>query len=297
MATLTGADLQAIRDIYAKGTNHRGPHQGQGDLQTACWNWALTGIVDQATMVRPEALCDFVSRDSLNRELTRQRVQNLGAFHTDARNADLNAAEIAWFGNGANLLAINAVKNTWNQSNGGASAILAASKGIAKLAIEANGLVVVDRPTDYKIAVYYYSHVTQPNFQHWWIDVEGVWFELFPGLHDIQIQRDAQHLGGNKIDFSLYVADLHQSQVDRMQQSLQGYDGGWWDDSSTKRCTNCDVAFSFTKRKHHCRGCGRIFCGDCTNHTKVIARVIQRPGSHTAEQGRVRVCDNCNANL
>ncbi|MFL6678141.1 MAG: FYVE zinc finger domain-containing protein [Burkholderiaceae bacterium] len=296
MATLSADDIKAIRDIQAKGTVHHGTHFGQGDLQTACWNWALTGIVDQTNMVKPEVFCDYVSRDSLNAELHRQRCEQLGPYHTDARNAELNGVETAWFGNAANLLAIDAVKNAWNQSSKNAAAIMAASKGIARLSIGANGLTVVDHATDYRICVYYYDHVTQPNFQHWWIEVAGVWFELFPGLHDIQIMRDAQHLGGNKKDFFLHVVDLHQSQVTRIQQALAGYDGGWWHDDSTKVCTTCSVKFSLTTRKHHCRRCGKIFCSGCSSHTKIIGRVISRPESPVAEQGRVRVCDACFAN-
>jgi hypothetical protein len=289
MATVPAAELAIIRTIYANRTVLSGPHKG--DLQTACWNWALTGIVDQLTMVRPECLCDFVGRDTLNEEAARDGFQSQGPFYTTARNADLNAAEIAWFGNGANLIAITAVKNAWNQSDRQAPAILAASTAIARLAIEANGLTASNHATDYKICVYYYSHVTQPNFQHWWVEIAGVWFELFPGLHDIQIARDAQHLGGNKVDFSLYVVDLHQAHVDRIVKSLLSY--GWENDAAAANCTNCQVPFSFTKRRHHCRRCGHIFCSACSDHTRTLPRVIQRPGSSTLEHGRVRVCTAC----
>lgn len=40
----------------------------------------------------------------------------------------------------------------------------------------------------------------------------------------------------------------------------------WVDDSLVHNCQKCDVEFSFFRRKHHCRNCGRIFCGDCSNH-------------------------------
>lgn len=294
MATLTSGDLKIIRDIYAKKTVHRGVDGGADN--TACWNWALSGIVDQLTMVRPEKLCDFVSRDSLNEESRRSGYETLPVFHVDGRNGDLNAQEIAWFGDANNLQSITAAKVAWMNSRRRSGDVLAASKAIAKLAINANGLNVVDHATSYKICVYYYDYVTQPNFQHWWIEVEGVWFELFPGLLDIQIARDAQKLGGNKVNFSHYVVALHQSQVDRIHNALQGYDGQWWSDHSAKECSGCQIQFAFTTRRHHCRGCGEVFCDGCTSQRKVLAHVIRRPGSSTVEQGMVRVCDDCFAN-
>lgn len=37
----------------------------------------------------------------------------------------------------------------------------------------------------------------------------------------------------------------------------------WVDDSMVDACQSCNVRFSFYKRKHHCRMCGRIFCYAC----------------------------------
>ena len=34
----------------------------------------------------------------------------------------------------------------------------------------------------------------------------------------------------------------------------------WLRDEAVDRCMNCNVDFTFTERKHHCRDCGKIFC-------------------------------------
>nr|XP_003408163.1 zinc finger FYVE domain-containing protein 16 [Loxodonta africana]XP_010586547.1 zinc finger FYVE domain-containing protein 16 [Loxodonta africana] len=39
----------------------------------------------------------------------------------------------------------------------------------------------------------------------------------------------------------------------------------WVPDSEAPNCMNCQVRFTFTKRRHHCRACGKVFCGVCCN--------------------------------
>ncbi|ERE81688.1 zinc finger FYVE domain-containing protein 16 [Cricetulus griseus] len=39
----------------------------------------------------------------------------------------------------------------------------------------------------------------------------------------------------------------------------------WVPDSEAPNCMNCQVKFTFTKRRHHCRACGKVFCGVCCN--------------------------------
>uniref|UniRef100_A0A7M4E085 Zinc finger FYVE domain-containing protein n=1 Tax=Crocodylus porosus TaxID=8502 RepID=A0A7M4E085_CROPO len=39
----------------------------------------------------------------------------------------------------------------------------------------------------------------------------------------------------------------------------------WVPDSEAPNCMNCQVKFTFTKRRHHCRACGKVYCGVCCN--------------------------------
>lgn len=60
-----------------------------------------------------------------------------------------------------------------------------------------------------------------------------------------------------------------------------------WSDG--KVCHRCRVEFSLTQRKHHCRNCGQIFCGQCSNKTSTLPRY--------GIEKEVRVCDGCFAEI
>ena len=37
----------------------------------------------------------------------------------------------------------------------------------------------------------------------------------------------------------------------------------WVPDAAAPACTKCQQRFTFTRRRHHCRGCGNVFCAEC----------------------------------
>ncbi|XP_049460380.1 zinc finger FYVE domain-containing protein 16 [Epinephelus fuscoguttatus] len=39
----------------------------------------------------------------------------------------------------------------------------------------------------------------------------------------------------------------------------------WVPDSEAPNCMNCYQRFTFTKRRHHCRACGKVYCAGCCN--------------------------------
>ncbi|XP_068623330.1 myotubularin-related protein 3 isoform X2 [Battus philenor] len=57
----------------------------------------------------------------------------------------------------------------------------------------------------------------------------------------------------------------------------------WLPDSAAPRCQHCRNHFWLARRRHHCRQCGGIFCGSCSE---------MRPWG---ECGAVRVCRRCRA--
>ncbi|SCU78840.1 LAMI_0A06216g1_1 [Lachancea mirantina] len=58
----------------------------------------------------------------------------------------------------------------------------------------------------------------------------------------------------------------------------------WMKDESAKECFSCAKAFNTFRRKHHCRICGQIFCGNCTSLVD---------GARFNHEGKMRVCKNC----
>jgi FYVE zinc finger len=62
--------------------------------------------------------------------------------------------------------------------------------------------------------------------------------------------------------------------------SMRG--ASWVVDAS--HCQTCASQFSFINRKHHCRRCGGIFCGNCTSQRMVLRGQGDAP---------VRICDPC----
>uniref|UniRef100_H3D7Q3 FYVE-type domain-containing protein n=1 Tax=Tetraodon nigroviridis TaxID=99883 RepID=H3D7Q3_TETNG len=39
----------------------------------------------------------------------------------------------------------------------------------------------------------------------------------------------------------------------------------WVPDSEAPNCMNCSQRFTFTRRRHHCRACGKVYCAVCCN--------------------------------
>eukprot|EP00762_Andalucia_godoyi_P004689 ANDGO_03619.mRNA.1 Lateral signaling target protein 2 len=59
----------------------------------------------------------------------------------------------------------------------------------------------------------------------------------------------------------------------------------WVPDKEVSGCAQCGRPFTVTRRKHHCRMCGLVFCGGCSAH-----RIKMQ-----SAPGMVRVCDLCYA--
>ncbi|ELR18433.1 FYVE zinc finger domain containing protein [Acanthamoeba castellanii str. Neff] len=63
----------------------------------------------------------------------------------------------------------------------------------------------------------------------------------------------------------------------------------WVLDVMVPECVGCHAQFTLIKRRHHCRNCGKVFCGKCTS----LSCSIEELG-YTEP---VRVCEPCFAAL
>uniref|UniRef100_A0A671VG09 Zinc finger FYVE-type containing 9 n=1 Tax=Sparus aurata TaxID=8175 RepID=A0A671VG09_SPAAU len=62
----------------------------------------------------------------------------------------------------------------------------------------------------------------------------------------------------------------------------------WVPDSQAPVCMKCDVKFTFTKRRHHCRACGKVFCATCCS---LKCRLMYM------DRKEARVCVTCHSAL
>ena len=61
----------------------------------------------------------------------------------------------------------------------------------------------------------------------------------------------------------------------------------WEHNQVATNCRSCKANFTATKRKHHCRNCGQIYCDKCSKQ-KAKTQTSKKP---------VRVCDPCYSDL
>ncbi|KAJ5692681.1 hypothetical protein N7462_002104 [Penicillium macrosclerotiorum] len=80
----------------------------------------------------------------------------------------------------------------------------------------------------------------------------------------------------------------------------------WQDDASVARCPFCQQDFSgYSFRRHHCRTCGQVVCGDINTGCSNEVELSISPVSKTSEKSAaghpinvdVRICKDCRATL
>jgi FYVE zinc finger/WW domain len=63
------------------------------------------------------------------------------------------------------------------------------------------------------------------------------------------------------------------------------------EDALRPNCSHCEEAFTMSKRRHHCRLCGDVFCDPCSSHR------VNLPLEGPEFEKPVRVCDFCNQDI
>jgi hypothetical protein len=69
----------------------------------------------------------------------------------------------------------------------------------------------------------------------------------------------------------------------------------WKADKEVEACenSNCKKAFTFYRRKHHCRRCGGIFCDACTTRRITLRNPLTENGRVVGTVADCRVCADC----
>jgi hypothetical protein len=57
----------------------------------------------------------------------------------------------------------------------------------------------------------------------------------------------------------------------------------WIDDDSVDECYHCHVQFNWYTRRHHCRGCGRVFCYQCSKYCIYSSQIDKTGIIHPAK--------------
>ncbi|XP_061175010.1 RUN and FYVE domain-containing protein 2-like isoform X2 [Saccostrea echinata] len=93
-------------------------------------------------------------------------------------------------------------------------------------------------------------------------------------------ERTLAELGSHLSASKLRMEDMREA-----QQAVK--EAQWISDKEATNCKGCTKEFSISRRRHHCRNCGEIFCNECSDN--------KMPLPSSAKP--VRVCDNCHTLL
>ncbi|XP_070793356.1 RUN and FYVE domain-containing protein 1 isoform X2 [Pituophis catenifer annectens] len=83
----------------------------------------------------------------------------------------------------------------------------------------------------------------------------------------------------------LSQSKLKMEDIKEVNKALKGH--AWLKDDEATNCKQCEKEFSISRRKHHCRNCGHIFCNTCSGNELALPS-YPKP---------VRVCDTCHTLL
>lgn len=84
---------------------------------------------------------------------------------------------------------------------------------------------------------------------------------------------------------SVTESSAHQQCILRNNRTACAIPPRWIPDTEAPLCMSCDQTFTTFRRRHHCRNCGGVFCGVCSNASTALPKFgIIKP---------VRVCRVC----
>ncbi|CAG4945418.1 unnamed protein product [Colias eurytheme] len=94
-----------------------------------------------------------------------------------------------------------------------------------------------------------------------------------------EAQKTLEEVGATLSENKLQLAELLEKEAKASVEETPN----WTSDKDATACAACAKEFNIARRKHHCRRCGNIFCGACSEKTVALA----------GNTKPVRVCDSC----
>ncbi|XP_051870817.1 RUN and FYVE domain-containing protein 1 [Pristis pectinata] len=102
---------------------------------------------------------------------------------------------------------------------------------------------------------------------------------------ELQKICEEQEQALQEMGLHLSQSKLKMEDIKEVNKALKG--NAWLKDDEATSCKQCEKEFSISRRKHHCRNCGDIFCNNCSSNELALPS-YPKP---------VRVCDNCHTLL
>lgn len=102
-----------------------------------------------------------------------------------------------------------------------------------------------------------------------------------------QLQQlcEEQEQALQEMGLHLSQSKLKMEDFKEVNKALKGH--AWLKDDEATQCKQCQKEFSISRRKHHCRNCGDIYCSNCSSNELALPS-YPKP---------VRVCDVCHSLL
>uniref|UniRef100_A0A8C5KGB8 RUN and FYVE domain-containing protein 1 n=1 Tax=Jaculus jaculus TaxID=51337 RepID=A0A8C5KGB8_JACJA len=109
--------------------------------------------------------------------------------------------------------------------------------------------------------------------------------ELQDEKADLKKVCEEQEQALQEMGLHLSQSKLKMEDIKEVNKALKGHT--WLKDDEATHCKQCEKEFSISRRKHHCRNCGHIFCNTCSSNELALPS-YPKP---------VRVCDSCHTLL
>lgn len=104
-------------------------------------------------------------------------------------------------------------------------------------------------------------------------------YDIYKKSNDIDELNENNN--NNTLNYSLYVENnisISKSPDYNISSIVPKRNDKWVDSNIIQRCQDCDIGFGLFYRKHHCRACGGVFCGNCCNkYINIPTNIIKKP--------------------